>query len=431
MKLHPTQSLVAKDLHRFRVCCNGRRWGKTALACEEIKGKSLAKPSRIVYIAPTYQQARDIAWDLLKRELQPITLVTNESRLELRVRTIKGGESLILLRGWESIETLRGQQFDFQVLDEVAMCRGFQQKWEEVLRPTLTDTKGEALFLSTPRGFNHFYDLFNKEKEDTDYKSFRFTSYDNPYLPREEIDKAREELTDDRFAQEYLADFRKVEGLIWDLPQESIYSANDPVISKMLEHPDYIIGGIDWGFRHDAALVVLKAKDGVFYMTQEFKKAQVSNPEFFDIIKQTMKGNKVSVWFPDSARPDLIEELKKAQVPCGETDKDVPLGLSHVAGLIRTKRLFISGNCSQFLDEVLQYQYMPEVDGKPGKETPLKINDDLCDALRYACMGFRALMPEPKPDLYKAIKPLSQSIESRLNRERVSRPDRKRKDSYA
>jgi hypothetical protein len=64
------------------------------------------------------------------------------------------------------------------------------------------------LFISSPKGFNHFYDLYNLEAKDKDYKSFHFTSYDNPFIPRDEIDKASKELTEDRFAQEYLADFR-------------------------------------------------------------------------------------------------------------------------------------------------------------------------------------------------------------------------------
>ncbi len=428
MFLHPAQSVIAKDRHRFRVVCCGRRFGKTALAVEEIKGVAIAKPSRIYYIATTYQQARDIAWDLLKKELQSITLNVNESRLELRVRTLKGGESLIVLRGWESIDTMRGQSADFLIPDEVSSYRNFQSKWEEVLRPMLTDRQGQVLFLSTPKGFNHFYDLFTKEKSDSDYKSFRFSSYDNPYLSATEIDKAKEELTEDRFAQEYLADFRKVEGLIWDLPVESIYSASDPVIAQSLKFTDYTIAGLDWGFRHDAAIVVLKVKDGSYYMVDEFKRSGVTNTDIVQVAKQMMEKHGVSVFYPDTARPDLIEEFRKAQVPCAETTKDVPLGLSHIAGLIKTKRLFVADNCSQFLDEVLQYQYMPDVEGKPGKEVPLKINDDLCDALRYACMGFRAYLPEPKPDITKAVRPLGEKVQEVLNRDRGYRT--KKRNTY-
>ena len=170
----------------------------------------------IAYIAPTYQQARDIAWSLLKKVCSPVKSgEPNESRLEINIINKYGGTSRIALRGWESIESLRGQAFDFLVLDEISMYRNFWINWEEVSRPTLTDRKGHVLFISTPKGFNHFYDLYNKESQDGDFKSFHFTTYDNPFIPVEEIEKAKQELTEDRFAQEYLADFRKTAGLVY------------------------------------------------------------------------------------------------------------------------------------------------------------------------------------------------------------------------
>ena len=130
MLLTPAQNIIASDSHRFRVINAGRRLGKTVLAIEEIKGKALAKTTRIAYIAPTIQQARDIAWEMLVKELSPIIIKTNESRLELRVRNLKEEESLIFLRGWEAVDTLRGQSFDFLVIDEIASMINFWLEWE-------------------------------------------------------------------------------------------------------------------------------------------------------------------------------------------------------------------------------------------------------------------------------------------------------------
>lgn len=210
MALTPAQKIIASDTHRFRVLNCGRRFGKTTEAIEEIKGYILSSQvgDKIAYIAPTYQQARDIAWEMMIRELRPIVIKKNEARLELEVMNKEGKPVLLVLRGWESIETLRGQKFRFVVIDEVASMRNFWIGWQEVLRPALTDLQGHCLFISTPKGFNHFYDLYNLQDKDSDYKSFHFTSYDNPHIPKEELDKARLEITEDRFAQEYLADFR-------------------------------------------------------------------------------------------------------------------------------------------------------------------------------------------------------------------------------
>src|SRR3990167_4847036 len=184
MILHQAQKQIANDKHRFRVLRCGRRFGKTSLIAEEVKGYAIYKSSRIAYLANNYQQARDIAWELFKKELRGAIIDTNEQRLEIKVKTVNGGESTIVLRGWESVENLRGQAFDFLCLDEIASMKNFWVSWHEVLRPTLTDRKGIALFASTPKGFNHFYDLSNQELTDKEFKSFHFTSWDNPHLPQ-------------------------------------------------------------------------------------------------------------------------------------------------------------------------------------------------------------------------------------------------------
>jgi hypothetical protein len=204
MIFHPAQSKVASSPKRFRVVCAGRRGGKTELAVYEMIGKAYAKKGRnITYVAPTFQQARDIAWVKLVEACKAITVKVNETRLEITVQTMDKGKSIISLHGWESIESLRGQAFDFIVIDEIASMRNWETLWMTVIRPTLTDREGEVLFISTPKGFNHFYDLYNLCNDPVkgkDYASFHFTSYDNPYISKEEIDKARSELSEDQFA---------------------------------------------------------------------------------------------------------------------------------------------------------------------------------------------------------------------------------------
>ena len=141
--LSPKQNEIAKNRARFRVVNAGRRFGKTVLAVEEMLGFAVAKnDQRIAYIAPTFQQARDIAWENLKSRARPIVLDINESQLKVIVRTRGGGKSTITLKSWDAIESLRGQSFHFLVIDEVAMMRNFWSGWQEVLRPALTDTKG-------------------------------------------------------------------------------------------------------------------------------------------------------------------------------------------------------------------------------------------------------------------------------------------------
>jgi hypothetical protein len=216
MIFHPTQSIVAKDRHDYRVVNCGRQWGKTTLAAYEMIACAYAKGGReIAYFATTYDQARNIAWRILKDASRSAwSKEPNESRLELFIKAMDGGESRITLRGFENVETARGQQFDLLVIDEVAQMRNWQYAWQAILEPTLAFRQGKALFISTPTGFNHFKDMYDLGQVDNPvWKSWRFMSIDNPHLPKDRIERARIQNTPDYFAQEYEADFTRATGL--------------------------------------------------------------------------------------------------------------------------------------------------------------------------------------------------------------------------
>ena len=376
MILHSTQSEVARDTHRFRVVNCGRRWGKTTLAVEEIKGFAIYNNARICYIAPTFQQARDIAWQLLVKELEPAIKKINESRLELTIHS-KKVESIIQLRSWDSIETLRGQQFDFMVIDEIASMRNFWLNWQEVVRPTLTDTRGHALFISTPKGFNHFYDLFNKEREDKDYKSFNFDTYSNPHIKNEEVDKAKEELTEDRFAQEYLADFRKTEGLVY-----KEFDRERDLIDDLTPLPEFVktVCGIDWGYTNPATVLQIKIdKDANFWILDEWYKTKQTTEQ----IIQRAKLDKPQEVYPDPAEPDRLEEARKAGLNVREVSKDIVAGINRVRELFKQGRIKINEKCVNLIHELETYRYPNKKPDKNEEEKPIKENDHALDALRY------------------------------------------------
>ena len=383
-QLHNAQKLIATDTHRFRVLCCGRRWGKTTLAIDQMKGRVSITDSQVAYVAPTYQQARDIAWNQLKKDLREVATF-NEARLEINL--LNG--SIIFLKGWESIETLRGQSFDLIVLDEVAMMRNFWSNWQEVIRPTLTDTKGEALFISTPKGFNHFYDLYGLQGKDEDYKSFHFTTYDNPHILKEEIEKAKLELTEDRFAQEYLADFRKTEGLVY-----KEFDRVRHVFNKVPQHPVKTFGGLDFGFTNPcAAITIKKDKYAVYWVTDEWYKTNQTDAQIADYV-QALKWDEC---YPDPESPAAIEELKKRGVNTREVVKNkdsVKNGINVVRELFNTSRLRIHNSCVNLIWELETYSYPESRADKNEDEKPIKENDHALDALRYALSMDNALTVE-------------------------------------
>lgn len=383
--LTSSQSQIVRDLHRFRVICCGRRFGKTTLAIDEIKAcAALRAGSRVAYIAPTFQQARDIAWQQLKADCKSAAEHINETRLEIKL--VNG--SLIILRGWESIETLRGQKFDLVVLDEVASMRNFWLHWQEVVRPTLTDTKGQAIFISTPKGFNHFYELFNLESgigwekgADPDFKSFHFTTYDNPHIPREEIDKARAQLGDTRFAQEYMADFKKTEGLV--------YKEFDRKVHIYTEEPHGIvekIAGIDFGFTNPCAVIELwRDRSDCFWIEEEFYETHRTDSQVAEYV--AAKGfNKV---YPDPESPSAIEELRKRHVPIRDVVKgkdSIENGIRKVQDLLRAGKLKVNARCVNTIFEFETYAYPDKKPMHNENESPIDEHNHAMDALRYPIM---------------------------------------------
>ena len=383
MLLSPSQKKIAKDTHRFRVANCGRRFGKTIFASEEIKGKAISSECRIAYIAPTYGQARDIIWQTLIKELKDVSVKINESRLEIEVNNIQKTTSLIQLRGWESIETLRGQKFHFIVIDEVAMMRNFWIYWQEVIIPTLTDTKGEVLFISTPKGFNHFYELYNLELTNSDWKSFHFTTYDNPFIEDEEIEKLKGQMTDDRFAQEYLAEFKRTEGLVYKEfdRDRHIYQELPPL--NWIER----IVGVDFGFTNPTAIYnIYKDFDNRYWIDNEWYKTGQTNDQIAEKIL-AFGANKV---YPDPASPDRIQELKNKGVNCFEVNKgkdSIINGISKIKELFKQGRIFINANCKNLIWELETYSYPEKKPDKNEQEVPIKENDHALDAIRYAIVS--------------------------------------------
>ena len=203
--LLPWQQEVYADPTRFKVIAAGRRCGKSRLAATMliIEGLRCPQGSAVLYVSPTMGQSRQIVWDLLLDLGREVIQTSNVNNLDITL--INGAR--IYVRGADRPDTLRGVSLTFAVLDEVADIK--PQAWEQVIRASLSDKKGKAIFIGTPKGRNWFYDLWNlgQEGEDKDWKSWHFTTKDNPLIDPDEIESAKKTLSSFAFKQEYLASF--------------------------------------------------------------------------------------------------------------------------------------------------------------------------------------------------------------------------------
>lgn len=380
---HANQKKLVEDKKRFKVILCGRRFGKTTYSVNTlVKAALLKQKGEYFYVAPTYKQAKMIAWKMLLESVEklPKELVHKVNESELYV--IIGNNSRIDIKGADNPDSLRGVGLDGVVLDEYADMK--PNVFQEIIRPALTDKKGFAIFIGTPKGFNHFYDLFTYAETQENWGAYKFTTYDNPLIDPLEIEEARKAIDEDKFAQEYMADFRKMEGLVYKNFDRNTHLYEQKDINKTV-----VLGAVDFGFTNPTAVLrIVQDNDNHYWVTDEWYRTGKTNEEIIEYIK-SQDFNKV---YPDPAEPDRILEMERANINVQEVSKDIAKGIDSVRNLLKQNRLHIHKSCSNLISEMESYRYPDKKDDKNPDEKPIKENDHALDALRYALF-----MQEPVP----------------------------------
>ena len=244
---HPGQVEVHNDQARFKVLAAGRRWGKTRLGVNECLDVA-AQGGRAWWVAPSYKTS-EVGWRPLRRIGGKIGA---EIRKVDRMINLPGGGS-VQVRSADDPNSLRGEGLDFVVLDENAFMK--EEAWTEALRPALSDRQGKALFISTPKGHNWFWRLFQrgKDKSISEFASFQFPTSNNPYIVPEEIEAARKSLPERIFNQEYLAMFLDDAGGVFRRVMDAA-TAIEQIVPE--DGHEYIMG-VDWGQMVDFTVIIV------------------------------------------------------------------------------------------------------------------------------------------------------------------------------
>lgn len=204
----PLQMEIHRNMKRFNVLVLHRRFGKTVLSINEMLDRGLRNPRKnpqYVYLAGTYGQAKRVAWEYVKEFTKGIP-GTKANEAELRVdipRPHLDDKVRLLLLGAENPDSLRGIYIDGCVLDEFGVCD--PSVWGEVIRPALADREGWAIFIGTPKGQNHFYNLYNKAKqlEGKDWYVSLHRASETEVIPKAELEAAQAEMSEEEFEQEF------------------------------------------------------------------------------------------------------------------------------------------------------------------------------------------------------------------------------------
>lgn len=241
--LHPAQVQVAKGASRFNTVACGRRWGKTKLGQHRLFETALTgKP--VAWFSPTYKMLADVFREM-RQTLHPLTFAINAQ--EHRIQTVNGG--VIDMWSLDQPDSARGRKYARIVIDEAGMIAKLGEAWQAVIRPTLTDYRGDAWLLSTPKGRNFFWQCFEKGNDPAleDWRCWQMPTTANPFIDPAEVEQARKELPDRIFRQEYLAEFLEDGGGVFRFVAES---ATATAQDRAIPGHQYVIGA-DWGRSND------------------------------------------------------------------------------------------------------------------------------------------------------------------------------------
>lgn len=394
MPLSEAQKQVAESNKRFRVVCAGRRFGKSILAIREMAKFARQPNKKVMYVAPTYGMARAIIFDPLKQKLDDLRWVKkiNETRMEIDL--VNG--SKIMLRGAENYDSLRGTGIDFLVCDEFADIK--PEAWTEVLRPTLSaqNPPGSAMFVSSPKGMNHFKDLYDLGKTQDEWQSWQFTTLEGGNVPPEEVEAAKRDLSEKVFRQEYMATFESYSGLVYYnfSLEESVkkYEQPEKPVKEVLLFCDFNVNPI-------SGAVAVRTKTGL-HIIDEIVIYGSNTDELADEMRTRYPTQAITA-FPDPAgaqrktsaggRTDIsilqnagFKVLYKPRHPAVKDRINAVNSL--LLNTNKERRLFVDPKCKEVIKSLSRHTY------KEGTQQPSKSDghDHMCDAVGY---GVEFLFP--------------------------------------
>lgn len=306
---YPAQGGIESDLHRFRVLACGRRWGKTYLAMREAFQMLLrlyevdGQKHRGWVVSPTFPLVREdwlVAEELLK------DAITHKGQTDMRMDFSPFG-FIEFKSADRDDEGLRGAGLDFCVIDEAS--RVSRKSWEQGIRPALSDKLGRAIFISTPKGRNWFYELWVKgQAENPEIKSWKYSTFDNPFFPESEKSVISETTPELILRQEYYADFLEDEA--------TVFRNLDKCLRGQLQGNDdkekYSIG-VDLGKTEDFTVItVVKESSGeVVYVNRMNKIDWSLQKEHIKSVCKIYRRNIVHIDSSGLGSP-IVEDLSKS-----------------------------------------------------------------------------------------------------------------------
>jgi len=388
---------IHKSKARNRVVVIGRRGGKTVLTINELIVRAVEKPGLYWFVAPTYRQAKGIAWPLLKKFLR-VDDNWNFNEADLRAE-LKAIGATIELKGADNEDSLRGVGLAGVVMDESATMK--KNVWPEIIRPMLMDTGGWALFIGTPKGLNWFYDLYQQAGAEPGWKRWNFPTAVNKYIPEAEIEIARREMPARLFEQEIQARFLEGDAGVFRGIDMCLYAdLMPPALGR-----DYVIG-VDLAKHQDwTVLTVIDRRTRQVVDFERFN--NVEWPIQKDRIQaKSLRYNKALCYVDSTGIGDpIVDDLQRMRVPVvpfkfNNTSKRQLI--EHLSTAIEQRKILLP-NVPELIHELRRYELEVKPNGTVVYNAPDGEHDDCVISLALAAWGLKgeimqSLATDPDPE---------------------------------
>lgn len=415
---HKKQSEAHKafmlDGFKRGVLLMGRQSGKTFFATQHAWISAVKDQGRYFIVFKTYKQAHEVVWrqyiPLIPKEL---IYKKNEQDLIIEFNYVKNTKmklpdgteiivnhdetkprSTIQLLGSDQSDSHRGFKGNGMIFDEYADQD--PNNWDAVYKHFFTTTDGWAIFMGTPRGYNHFYDLIQYAKEDDRWFYLEATWRDSPYVKKEFIEAERAEATKkgtlSTFLQEVELEFRSVQGAVYPMFDRKVHVIKPSEVPLDLTY----YGAIDFGWHTTAFLLFGVDKDQTWYLIDEVYGREETLDNLIPRIDAVIGDKRLVLMVGDSANRDAIEVMQRKYPIVGinkaNDTRGYATGIALVAEKLKPRlqlvglpkpSLFVGSNCNHFIYELESYRFPEDKPERNPSDIPLKVDDHGPDAARY------------------------------------------------
>jgi len=282
-----------------------RRAGKTVACVNDLVTRAVytrKKNARYGYIAPFFRQAKDVAWVYLKEACEGMSVKIFESSLTIEL--FNG--SKIILYGADNPDAMRGVYFDGIIVDEYGDCR--PSMWGEVILPTLADRKGWAVFIRTPKGKNHFYDMNNRAMEEDGWYQMTLKASTSGLIAQTELDEMKSQMSEDQYLQEFEVSFEAaVKGTYYANTLRMIEERTPTQVTVVDHDPDFPVDVFsDLGYTDSSSYwFVQKKPDG--WAIIDYEEAHSQPLQYYFDLLNYKNYEYDTIWLPHDAKAKSLQ----------------------------------------------------------------------------------------------------------------------------